>query len=62
MSSGGGSQKKRKAVVRNEPTEAQDYESCRKNDMEVDMDESKQELSSGSQAMEVHHRGTELWR
>ena len=35
----------RKAAVRKEPAEAQDYESCQLNDMEVDMDENKEESS-----------------
>ena len=41
-SSAGGSQKKRTSVVRRETEEC---ESCRRNDMDVDMDENKEELS-----------------
>ena len=40
MSSVGGSQKKRKAVVRKESSKMQDYVSDQQNDMEVDGDKS----------------------
>ena len=45
MSSAGGLQKKRKAVVRKESADTQQYESCQQNDMEVGRDESLLELS-----------------
>ena len=41
----GGSQKKRKAVVRTESADTQEYRSCQVNDMDVDMDENSEELS-----------------
>ena len=36
MSSAGGSQKKRKAVVRKESADTQEYESCHQSDMDED--------------------------
>ena len=45
MSSAGGSQKKRRTVVRKESAETQEHESCQKNDMEVDKDEGMEELN-----------------
>ena len=45
MSSAGGSQKKRKAVVRKESADSQESESYQLNDMDVDMNENKEELS-----------------
>ena len=45
MCSAGGSQKKKKAAVRKESTETQEYKSCQQNDMEVDRDEGMKELS-----------------
>ena len=39
MSSAGGLQKKRKAAVQKESAETQEYESCRQNDVGVDMNE-----------------------
>ena len=44
VSSAVGSQKKRKAVVRKESADTQEYEPCQQNDMDVDMDENKEEL------------------
>ena len=41
----GVSQKKRKAVVRRESADTQEYESCKLNDMDVHMDENKEEFS-----------------
>ena len=38
-------QKKRKAVVRKESADTQEYESCQLNAMDLDMDENKEELS-----------------
>ena len=38
------SQKKRKAVARKESAGTQEYESCHQNDMDLDMDENKEEL------------------
>ena len=43
--SAGGSQKKRKAVLRRESADTQEYESCQRNDVDVDMCENKDELS-----------------
>ena len=40
-----GWQKKRRALVRKEWAETQEYESCQQNDMNVDVDENKEELS-----------------
>ena len=45
MSSAGCSQKKRKAAVRKESAETQEYESCQQNGTEVDRDEGMEELS-----------------
>ena len=45
MSSAGGSQKKMKAAFRKESAETQEDESCQQNDMEVDMDETKEEMN-----------------
>ena len=44
MSSAGGSQKKRKAEVPKESADTHEYESCQQNDVDVDMDEKKEEL------------------
>ena len=44
-SSTGGSQKKRKAAIRKESASTQQHESCQQNDMEVDMEENKEERS-----------------
>ena len=45
MSSAGDSQKRRKAAVRKESADLQEHESCQRNDMEVDKNEDKEELS-----------------
>ena len=45
MSSTGGWQKKRKAVVRKESAHTQEYESCQQIDMEVDRGEDKEDMS-----------------
>ena len=45
VSSAGGSLTKRKAVVRTESSDTQEYESCQLNDVEVDMFENKEESS-----------------
>ena len=46
MRSAGGSQKKRKAVVRKESADTGEYESCQWNNMDMDMNENVEELSS----------------
>ena len=46
MSSAGGAQKKRKAVVRKESADTGEYESCQLNNMDMDMNENVEELSS----------------
>ena len=51
MSSAGGSQKRRKSVVREESADTQEYESCQQSDMEVDRDEGMEELSFISSAV-----------
>ena len=45
MSSANGARKKRKAVMRNESADTQEYESCQLTDIDVDMDENKEEWS-----------------
>ena len=45
MRGAGGSQKKRKAAVRKDSAETQEYHSCQHNDIEADMDEINEELS-----------------
>ena len=44
VSSAGSSRKKRKAVVRKESADTQEYDPCQQNDMDVDMVENKEEL------------------
>ena len=42
----GGSQKKRKGVVRTQSADTQEYKSCQRNDRDVDVDEYREELVS----------------
>ena len=51
VSCAGGAQKKRKAVVRKESADAQEYERGQRNDMDVDADEDKEELSFAPSAV-----------
>ena len=51
MSSAGGTQKKRKGVVRKDSADTQEYESCPLNGMEVDLSENYGEFSFVSSAL-----------
>ena len=54
MNSAGGSHKKRQGVVRKESAETLEYESCQHSDVDVDRDESLEELNF---TQEVQQRG-----
>ena len=53
VSSVGGSQKKMNAVVRKEFADTQECKSCQLNDMDVDMNETKEELSFVPRAVNI---------